>query len=485
MPSNVSFKRGQRAHRNRRRQRRTQTARAERPGDSDWKATKVAAKDELRKGAMIRALLVPNFRIYFAGEMVSVSGAWMQTTAQAWLVLELTNSPLALATVAALQFLPITLLSLFGGAISDRFSRQKLLFFTQLLGALQAVLLGTLVVTGTVEIWHVYVLAFTLGVINALAMPMRLAFVSDFVPAGLLPVAVAMTAMAQNFGRIFGPALGGLAIAAFGVGSAFFINAVSFSGILLALLVIRGTARPANRAATTRGMIGEIGESLAFARRRPSILFLLIGAAFIGLFGQNFTTMIPLIAVYLLDVTPAKFGLLNSCLGAGSVLGALILTAQGAPSVRRLLAAGCTFGLALVAISTSSVLWLSGALFFLLGGAYVTYTTSVNTSMQLQSPPEMRGRIAAMTSFVSVGCSPFGQVLTGAVANGASVWVAILINGLMCCVGMALAYAYLRFSHHSSASMNLELVEQPIAPAVVAAVLGPATGRDGKSGAVE
>lgn len=439
----------------------------------------MATRDELHKGAMIQALRVPNFAFYFAGQMVSVTGAWMQTTAQAWLVLELTNSPLALATVAALQFLPITFLSLFGGAISDRFSRRKLMLATQLLGALQAALLGVLVVTGAIEIWHVYLLAFTLGIINALAIPLQLAFVSDFVPPTMLPVAIAMTAMAQNFGRIFGPALGGLTIAAFGVGSAFFLNAISFSGILLALLMIPETA-PLAGPVSTRGLIGEIGESLAFARRRPSILFLLIGAGFIGLFGQNFTTMIPLIAVYLLDASPAKFGLLNSCLGAGSVVGAVILTTQGGPSVRRLLAAGITFGLALLAISTSSALWLSGALFIMLGGAYVTYTTSVNTSMQLQAPPEMRGRIAALTSFVSGGSSPVGQFLTGAVANGASVRVAIMINGFMCCVGMVLAYAYLLVSRHSRASMNIEPAEQTIVPAVTT-TLAPTT----KSGAAE
>lgn len=438
--------------------------------------------DELHKGAMIRALRVPNFGFYFAGQMVSVTGSWMQTTAQAWLVLQLTNSPLALATVAALQFLPITFLSLFGGAISDRFSRRKLMLATQLLGALQAALLGVLIVTGAIAIWHVYVLAFTLGVINALGMPLQLAFVSDFVPPSMLPVAVAMTAMAQNFGRIFGPALGGLTIAAFGVGSAFFLNAISFSGILLALLVIPETARLASHASRTRGLIGEIGESLAFARRRPSILFLLIGAGFIGLFGQNFTTMIPLIAVYLLDASPAKFGVLNSCLGAGSVVGAVILTTQGGPSVRRLLAAGITFGIALMAISTSSALWLSGALFIMLGGAYVTYTTSVNTSMQLQAPPEMRGRVAALTSFVSGGSSPVGQFLTGAVANGASVRVAIMLNGFMCCVGMIIAYAYLLVSRHSSVATPLELGEQTIVPA---ATTVPTTDRAIKTGAAE
>lgn len=411
--------------------------------------------DAFRIGGISRVLSIRNFRYYFAGLMVSVSGTWMQTTAQAWLVLQITDSPLALAIVASLQFLPIMLLSLIGGAVADRFPRRKLMFWTQFLGAAQAVLLGTLAITDTVTIWHIYALAITLGVVNALNMPLRLAFVSELVPRDLLPVAVTLTASAQNLGRIVGPALGGIAIAAFGVGASFYLNAMSFSGILVALLLIDPTQLQFSEVKPRGGVIGQIGESLSYARKQPSVLFLLISTAFIGLFGQNFTTMVPLIGVYLLNATPTEFGLLNSCLGIGSLMTALVLTSRGAPSVSRVLAAGSIFGLALVAISLSSALWLSCVLFLVVGGAYVTHTTAVNTSMQMQAPPDMRGRFAAMTSFLSAGSSPIGQMLTGAIASGASVWVAIFFNGAMCCVGMVLAYAYLLRSRGAGAIFDL------------------------------
>jgi MFS family permease len=411
--------------------------------------------DALRNGGISRVLAVKNFRYYFAGLMVSVSGTWMQTTAQAWLVLQITDSPLSLAIVASLQFLPIMLLSLVGGAVADRFPRRMLMFWTQLLGATQAILLGTLTITGTVTIWHIYALAITLGIVNALNMPLRLAFVSELVPRELLPVAVALTASAQNLGRIVGPAIAGIAISAFGVGTSFYLNAASFSGILIALLLIDSTKLQRADVKPRGGVLGQIGESLAYARRQPSVLFLLISTAFVGLFGQNFTTMVPLIGIYLLNATPTEFGLLNSCLGLGSLLTALILTSRGGPSASRVLAAGSVFGLALIAISLSSHLWLSCTLFLVLGGAYVTHTTAVNTSMQMQAPPEMRGRFAAMTSFLSAGSSPIGQMLTGAIASGASVWIAIFFNGAMCCVGMVIAYAYLLKSRGMGATFDL------------------------------
>jgi MFS family permease len=410
--------------------------------------------DALRNGGIARVLAVRNFRYYFAGLMVSVSGTWMQTTAQAWLVLQITDSPLSLAIVASLQFLPIMLLSLIGGAVADRFPRRMLMFWTQLLGATQAILLGTLTITDTVTIWHIYALAITLGIVNALNIPLRLAFVSELVPRELMPVAVTLTASAQNLGRIVGPAIGGIAIAAFGVGTSFYLNAASFSGILVALLLIDPTTLQRGDIKSRGGVLGQIGESLRYARRQPSVLFLLISTAFIGLFGQNFTTMVPLIGIYLLNASPAEFGLLNSCLGLGSLMTALVLTSRGVPSSSRLLAAGSVFGLALIAISLSSHLWLSCTLFLVLGGAYVTHTTAVNTSMQMQAPPEMRGRFAAMTSFLSAGSSPIGQMLTGAIASGASVWVAIFFNGAMCCVGIILAYAYLLKSRRAGVTFD-------------------------------
>jgi MFS family permease len=389
----------------------------------------------------LRALSVYNFRIYFLGAVVSVPGAWMQTTAQAWLVLKLTDSPFALATVASLQFLPVMLLSLIGGAVADRFPRRKLMLFTQSCAAVQACILGLLVVTGTINVWYIYAMAITLGISNALEAPLRQAFISELVPIGYLPNAIALQSMVQNLGRIIGPAIGGIVIAFLGVSSAFFLNGLTFAGTVTALLLIRSAELQPIKLAKKQNLILQVREGLSYARRTPSILFLLIAMGFIGLFGQNFTTMVPLISNYLVHASAAEFGLLNSCLGCGSFLAAAVLTTRGVPSARRILIAGFVFGAVLITISLSRNLVLSSAMFACVGAAAVTFSASVNTSLQIQAPPEMRGRLASMVSLLMP--SPIGPLLTGAIAAGLGVGWAVFLNGVFCWVGIATAAFYL------------------------------------------
>lgn len=403
---------------------------------------------------MAKALSIRNFRIYFAGSAISVPGTWMQLTAQAWLVLNLTNSPVALAIVTSLQFLPIFIFSLIGGAIADRFPRQKLMFLTMSMGALQAAVLGVLCLTHTVSIWHIYVLAVTLGIINALDAPLRQSFISELVPVSHLPNAIAMGSLAQNLGRIIGPALGGLVIAALGVGVAYLINALTFLAALIALSMLRKEEFQPRRMARKQNLLLQVREGLSYARRTPTILFLLIATAFIGLFGQNFTTMVPLISTYLVHADAAAFGVLNSCLGSGSFLAALVMTTRGAPSIKRILLAGVCFGIMLMLISFSDRLVLSGAMFVAVGASAVTFSASVNTLLQLRAPPEMRGRLVSMISLLIP--SPIGPMLTGAAASAFGVGWAVLGNGVMCCLGIGLAYSYLL--RHRSKGVNFEYV---------------------------
>lgn len=396
-----------------------------------------------RRPGVPKAIAIPNFRIFFAGSVISVPGTWMQMTAQAWIVLELTGSPLALAVVTSLQFLPVMLLSLIGGAVADRFPRRRLMILTQTLGATQATVLGLLCATGTISIWHIYLLAMSLGVINALDAPLRQAFLGELVPPRYLPNAIAMGSMAQNLGRIIGPALAGVVIATLGVAVAYFLNALTFLAMLAALGSLRSADLQPRRLAPKQKLLRQVREGLSYARRTPPILFLLIATAFIGLFGQNFTTMVPLISTYLVHASAAEFGILNSCLGCGSFVAAAILTTRGAPPTRRILLAGMAFGLMLVAISLSSSLLVSGGLFFLVGAAAVTFSASMSTSLQLWAPPEMRGRLVSMINLLIP--SPIGPILTGAAASTLGVAAAVMLNGLLCCIGVVLAFAYYRW----------------------------------------
>lgn len=374
--------------------------------------------------------------------MVSILGTWMQMTGQAWLVLQLTHSPLSLAIVTSLQFLPVMLLSLIGGAIADRFARRRLMILTQSLGGVQAAVTGLLCVSGSVTIWHVYAMAMTLGLINALDLPLRQAFTGELVPPAYLPNAIAMNSLSQNLGRIIGPAVGGVVIAGLGVAATYFINALTFGAALLALAFMRPADLQPRRAASPQHLLLQVREAMVYARRTPAILFLLIATAFIGLFGQNFTTVVPLISTFLVHASPAEFGILNSCLGSGSFLAAAVMTTRGAPSTRRILLAGTLFGLGLAAISFSTQLILSGVLFVIVGAAAVTFSASMQTSIQLWAPPEMRGRLASIVSLLVP--SPIGPILTGAAATTFGVAATVLMNGLLCCAGIGIAYAYLR-----------------------------------------
>ena len=420
-----------------------------------------AARAVTKRPRVPKALSIRNFRIYFTGSVISVPGTWMQMTAQAWLVLNLTNSPVALAVVTSLQFLPVFLLSLISGAIADRFPRRKLMFFTMAMGALQAAVLGMLCLTGTIHIWHIYVLAVTLGIINALDAPLRQSFIGELVPVTHLPNAIAMGSLAQNLGRIIGPALGGVVIAVLGVGVAYLINALTFMAALVALSMLRTAELQPRRMVRKQNLLLQVREGLSYASRTPTILFLLIATAFIGMFGQNFTTMVPLISTYLVKASAAEFGILNSCLGSGSFLAALVMTTRGAPSTRRILLAGVAFGVVLTAISFSSNLFASSAMFVAVGASAVTFSASVNTMLQLRAPPEMRGRLVSMINLLIP--SPIGPMLTGAAAALLGVGWAVFANGLLCCLGIGLAYIYLL--RHQRNGINFEYVA-PVAESV-------------------
>ncbi|MBB97597.1 MAG: MFS transporter [Rhodobacteraceae bacterium] len=393
----------------------------------------------LRAPRVDKALHVPAFRRFFIGSVISVPGNWMQMTAQAWLVLDMTGSPMALAWVTTLQFLPIMLFSLLGGAVADRFPRRKLLMFTQIVGAAQAATLALIVASGAVQMWHILTLAAFLGLVTAIDHPVRQAFVADLVPLDALPNGIALGAMSMNIGRVVGPALGGVVLALSGPEAAFALNACTFLIFAAALSQIRpahGAGRPTGRKAT---LLGDVREGLVFALSTPALQVLLVATGFIGMFGQNFSTMVPLVAELIVHATKAQFGLLNSCLGIGSFLAALSLTRAGKPRPVRILTAGLAFGLLLIAIARTDTLWLSCALFLAVGFSAVTFSTSVQTALQLLTPEHMRGRVASMVTLLIVGSSPIGALLTGLVAEQIAVWLSVALNGVMCLAGIALS----------------------------------------------
>lgn len=392
-----------------------------------------------------RALRGYNYRLYYSGLLISLIGTWMQTTAQAWLVLDLTDSPLALGSVIALQFLPYLLFSLPAGVIVDRFPKPRLILVTQSLAMVQALMLAALVFTGAVEIWHVYVLAGLLGLNNSIDNPARQSFLSELVRREDLPNAVALNSTLFNSARIVGPSVGGLLIAVAGVGACFLVNGLSYLAVLAGLLLMR---RDLLKPALTKRapFLRQIGEGLGYVRRTPDLLLPLLLMTVIGMFGYNFTVVLPLLARYALDANPVEFGALTSAMGAGSLIGALVVATLQRTSWRVILWGAAGFSLLEAAVALSRWYVPTLVLLAVLGLCGIAFTTGINTTLQLSSTPEFRGRVMSLYVMVFGGSTPIGGLITGGLADRAGIQATLLLEAAICAAAVA-AVAWWRHRH--------------------------------------
>ncbi len=387
------------------------------------------------------ALSVRNFRLFWFGQLISLCGTWMQTVGQAWLVLNLTGSAFAVGTVTTLQFLPITLLVLFGGVIADRVPKRRFLVITQTSALIQAVVLGVLVATGTVRIWHVYLLATALGLTNAFDNPTRQAFVPELVGKDLVPNAVPLNSTLFNAARIVGPAIGGVTIAVFGVAGTFFLNAASFVPVIIALLMIRTSELfPVERGSGR--IVAQLREGVSFAFRTPSVLLILIIMAFVGTFGYNFQTELPLLARFVLNVGSIGFGAMTAVLGVGSLVAALGIAYSRRADERQIVFGGLVFSLLLILVGLSHWFAVTLILLILMGFFGIIFTASANTRLQLLSPGYLRGRVMSLYVLLFAGSTPIGAFLMGNVAEKLGVQAAIVLFGAISAAGVVLALLY-------------------------------------------
>src|SRR5262245_55977502 len=298
-------------------------------------------------GRTFQSLTNRNYRLYWFGQVVSMSGTWMQRIAQAWLVLQLTNSPLALGTVTTIQFTPILLFSLFGGVLADRLPKWRFITCTQTIMAMQALTLAILVGTGRIQLYQIYLLAAVLGVASALDMPTRQSFVAELVGRDALPNAVALNSTIMNVSRILGPALGGVLIAAIGVAGCFYFNAASFLAVIGGLLLMDPKKFYPSRPIKRGHVLGQIGEGLRYAVVTPDAALPLLLMGVLGTFGYNFTVLLPLIADEVLHSGPSGFGVLTSAMGLGSLLAALGVAYRGKATRRTLMLSAAGFSILL------------------------------------------------------------------------------------------------------------------------------------------
>ncbi|MEX2289795.1 MAG: MFS transporter [Mycobacteriales bacterium] len=382
-------------------------------------------------GGTFRSLRVRNYRLFAAGQVVSLSGTWAQRVAQSWLVLELSgNSGVALGIATALQFLPVLLFGLYGGVLADRYDKRMLLIGAQAAMGGLALVLAVLDLSGIVQLWQVYALAFGLGLASVVDTPVRQAFVSEMVGSDDLPNAVSLNSATFNSARIIGPAVAGLAIAAVGTGWVFAANALSYVAVLLGLRAIR-TAElyPSQRLTRAKG---QLREGLSYVRSRPDLLVPMVLVFLVGTFGLNFEITLALVVKGVFQLDAGAYGLLSACFAAGSLLGALVSARRRGPPRQRTLFAGAgALGLLVVAVGLAPTYPSMALLLVPTGTVALVFTTSANAIVQLGTAPQVRGRVMALYILVFVGGKPIGGPLVGAVAEAFGPRTSIVAGGIV------------------------------------------------------
>jgi len=435
-----------------------------------------------------RSLHNRNYRRFAAGMVVSNTGTWMQRVAQDWLVLQLTaGSGIALGITTALQFLPLLLLGMAGGVIADRYPKHRILLFSNGFMGLVGLVLGTLVLTGQVQVWHVYVLAFALGLGTALDNPTRQSFVVEMVGRADLPNAVGLNSASFNAARVVGPATAGFLIVAFGsTGWVFVLNAVSFLAVIAALLRMRtADLHPATPAPRGRG---QVREGLRYVRSRPDLLVVLAVVFFTGTFGMNFQMTTALMATEVFGKGAGEYGLLGSVMAVGSLAGALVAARRAQVRLRLVVGAAVAFGLIEVAVGLMPTYETFALSLIPAGMAALTTLTAANSTMQLSVPPEMRGRVMALYLAVFFGGTPFGAPVIGWLAEAYGPRWSLLIGGAVTAVAAAVSGLVLlrvrglvlRASVRSRPHLRVRPVPRPAVPSNCD--LGRVAARPSKSG---
>jgi len=387
-----------------------------------------------------RSLRVRNYRLFAGGQLVSLTGTWMQRVGQDWLVLRLShNSGSAVGITTGLQFLPLLLFGLQGGVIADRFSKRKLILLTQVSMALIALALGLLDLVGAATLYEVYMFAFMLGMATAVDNPTRQAFVSELVGGEELPNAVGLNSATFNAARIVGPAAAGLLIDGVGTAWVFLGNAVSFIAVIAGLLAMRPAELfPAPRLPRQRG---SMREGLSYVRQRRELLVPIVLVGIVGTFGYNFQITLALVDKVVFHRGAGAFGLLSSLLAAGSLVGALVGARRTHPTTRLVIIAALAFGVLEVTVGLMPTFALLGIALIPAGFAAITFSTAANSSVQLASAPEMRGRVMGLYMLVFAGGTPLGAPLVGWLSQEMGARWGIIAGGVISASAAAVVLA--------------------------------------------
>jgi MFS family permease len=382
------------------------------------------------------SLSVPNYRLYFTGQAISLIGTWMQTVAQAWLVLELSHSGTVLGVLVAVQLLPVLLFSPYAGVIADRIDKRRLLVANNVFSGLLALTLGLLAITGVVTLWMVFVLAAGLGVARAFTAPAQQSFVSELVGVDLLQNAVSLNNVMLNAARAVGPALAGVLIASVGVGVCFLVNAVSFIAVLVALSAMdRETLQASPPVARARG---QVREGVRYVRANPGLLVPLMMMAMVGTLAYEFQVSLPLMATGPLHGGAGAYGFMTAAMGTGAVIGGLLVNSRLRVGIRTLSVLCLTFGAAIAGAAVAPSLPVELGLLLLVGAASTAFMSTSASTLQLRADPQFRGRVMALWSVAFLGSTPIGGPMIGAICEYVSPRAGLLVGAAACvvCAGL-------------------------------------------------
>lgn len=364
-----------------------------------------------RSNSMFSSLKIRNYRLFAAGQVVSNTGTWMQRIAQDWLVLSLTGSASAVGVTIALQFLPMLLFGLYGGVLADRLPKRPLLIATQIAMGLTGVALAALTLAGNVQVWHVYLAAFLLGLVTVVDNPARQTFVSEMVGPAQVANAVSLNSANFQSARLVGPAIAGVLITAVGSGWAFLLNGLSFAAPIAALLLMR--TRELYRVEPQPRAKGQLREGLRYVAGRPELVWPIVLVGFIGTFGFNFPIWLSAFVDDVFHGDAGTYGVFNTLIAAGSLAGALLAARRGSTRLRLLVTAAVLFSVLLLVTAFAPGYWLFAALLVPVGMFGLTVNVVANSSVQMATDPEMRGRVMALYMMVFTGGTPVGAPLVG------------------------------------------------------------------------
>jgi MFS family permease len=406
------------------------------------------------------SLRIRNYRLYFTAQLISVSGTWMQTVAQSWLVLRLTGSGVDLGIVVGLQFLPMLLFGPVGGLVADRINKRRLLYLTQAAGGVLALVLGILVVSHEVQLWQVYMLAAMLGMVNVFDNPARQTFIMEMVGRHDLPNAVSLNTVVMNASRVVGPAIGGVVITLVGLGVCFFINAASYIAVIVGLSMMR--AAELHPTGTVQRAKGQIRDGFRYVWRTPSLRNTLLAVAVIGIFAYNFTVTLALLAKNTFHGGAGTYSILTACMGAGAIVGGLIAAHRARPTPRLLQVLALVFGGLLAAVALAPTLATAAVLIVFMGAASIGFIATANASLQLGADPAMRGRVMALYAMAFLGTTPIGAPLVGAIAQWTSPRISLLVGA----VATILSAGILMWRHQAGVRRTGTLVDDGAARAL-------------------